>query len=105
LGGAPDLSRLEETVQRAGESLVGMGGNKLAKQEMLRGIFRINHEIGRIAREFPSIAPALREMQLEVNFVTIRVKRDEPEEARAGFERVESRLRKVRDTLAKVPKD
>ena len=72
MGGAPDLSRLEETVRRAGESLVGIAGNKSAKQEMLRDIFRMNHEIGRIAREFPSIAPALREMQLEVNFVTIR---------------------------------
>ncbi len=105
MGGEPDLSRLEDAVQRAGESLAAAGASKSAKQETLRGIFRMNHEIGRIAREFPSITPALREMQLDVNFVTIRVKRDEPEEARAGFERVVSQLKKVRDIRAAIPQD
>ena len=62
-----------------------MTGEGPAKKEGLKDVFRMNHEMGRIAREFPALAPRLREMQLEVNSMTIQIKRDEWEGARVAF--------------------
>jgi hypothetical protein len=98
LGRVPDFRFLEETLLAAGETLRAMTGDGPAKKEVLKDVFRINHEMGRIAREFPTLAPGLREMQLEVNSMTIQIKREEVEGAMAAFARVSSCLRKVRET-------
>jgi hypothetical protein len=97
LGQVPELDHLEEALRRTGDSLEEMIRDGSTKQATLKEIFGINNEIGRMAREFPSMGPALREMQLEVNFVTIQVKRSELNLARDGLERVTSSLAKLRD--------
>jgi hypothetical protein len=75
------------------------------KQAVLKDVFRVNHEIGRIAREFSSMEPALRDMQLEVNFVTIQVKRGGLDQAREGYGRVVASLDKVRGAGASASRD
>jgi len=104
LGRVPDFRLLEDALLAAGESLRAMTGDGPAKKEGLKDVFRMNHEMGRIAREFPALAPRLREMQLEVNSMTIQIKRDEWEGARAAFARVSSCLQKVREAAAAPPK-
>jgi hypothetical protein len=89
------LERLGFLVRRMGESLAGAAGDATQKHAVLRDVFRVNHEMGRIAREFPSMGPALRDLQTEVNFVTIQVKRGGFDEAREGFGRVVASLGRV----------
>jgi hypothetical protein len=74
-------------------------------QAVLKDVFVVNNEIGRIAREFSSIEPALRDMQLEVNFVTIQVKRGDLDQAREGYGRVAASLDRVRGALASASRD
>jgi hypothetical protein len=100
LGRVPDFRLLEQTVLAAGESIRATSGDGPAKNEALKDVFRINHEMGRMARDFPAIAPGLREMQLEVNSMTIQIKSHEWEGARAAFERVRSCLQKIREAEA-----
>jgi len=99
----PDFRPLEGALLAVGESLNVRSGEGSAKKEVLRDIFRLNHEIGRLAREFPTIAQALREMQLDVNSVTIEIKRDDREQARTAFGRVSSHLQKVREAKGRIP--
>jgi len=92
------LERLDGAVRRMGESLAEAAGDETQKHAVLRDVFRVNHEMGRIAREFPSMGPALRDLQMEVNFVTIQVKRAGFDQAREGFARVVASLERVRST-------
>jgi hypothetical protein len=79
-----------------GESLAQGAGDATQKHAVLRDIFRVNHETGRIARKYPDMGPALRDLQTEVNFVTIQVKRGGFDEAREGFRRIVASLERVR---------
>jgi hypothetical protein len=90
------LERLDGAVRRMGESLAQGAGDATQKHAVLRNIFRVNHETGRIARESPSMGPALRDLQMEVNFVTIQVKGGGFDQAREGFGRVVASLERVR---------
>ena len=72
-----------------------LGEDGSGKQEALKDVFRVNHEIGRISRSFTHLAPALREVQLQVNFTTIQIKRNRPEAALEGFARVSSSLSRL----------
>lgn len=92
-------------MRRVGEALEGIIKDGSPKQAALKDVFRLNHEIGRMARESPSLAPALREMQLEINYVTIHIKRNELDAARDGFERVAAALGKVRAARAMASSD
>jgi hypothetical protein len=74
-------------------------------QAVLRDVFMVNNEIGRIARQFSSMEPALRDMQLEVNFVTIQIKRGGLDQAREGYGRVVASLDKIRGALASASRD
>jgi hypothetical protein len=58
-----------------------------------------------MARESPSLAPALREMQLEINYMTIHIKRNELNMAGERFERVSAALGKVRAARAMASSD
>ncbi|MDA4113145.1 MAG: hypothetical protein OK474_03775 [Thaumarchaeota archaeon] len=105
MGRAPDLDRLEEAVRKMGGSLTKEVEDAMQKQAVLKDVFRVNHEIGRIAREFPSMGPVLRDMQLEVNFVTIQTKRGGLGQAREGYGRVLASLDKVRSALTRASRD
>ena len=106
MGRVPDLARLEEAVGKMGYSLTEVVVDAARrKQAVLKDVFRVNHEIGRIAREFSSVELALRDMQLEVNFVTIQVKRGGLDQAREGYGRVVASLDKVKGALASASRD
>jgi hypothetical protein len=96
---APDLGRLEEAVSRVGKSVRGVIDAGQSKQAALGEVFRLNNEIGRMAREHPWLAPALKEMQLEVNLLTIQLKRDQPDAASLGVERMAAALGGVRSAI------
>lgn len=91
------LDRLDLAVRSMGGSLRAMEVAADAKREVLRGIFRIDDEIGRAARGFPPLEPALREMQLEVNSMTMAIKRNRLDAASEAFVRVESCLERVKE--------
>jgi hypothetical protein len=88
-----------------GDSLTEVVVDATQKQAVLKDVFRVNNEIGRIAREFPSIESALRDMQVEVNFVTIQAKRGGLDQAREGYGRVVASLDKVRDARTRASRD
>jgi hypothetical protein len=79
-------------VRRIGDALDGTIGRGSPKQDVLKEVFRLNHAMGRMARESPSLGPALRDIQLEVNFMTIHIKRNELDLAKERFGRLASRL-------------
>ncbi|MGA2664287.1 MAG: hypothetical protein ABSF83_05020 [Nitrososphaerales archaeon] len=91
------LGRLDLAVRSMGGSLLANEGGASAKREALGGVFWIDDEIGRAARGCPPLEPALRAMQLEVNSMTIAIKRDRLDAAREAFGRVESCLERVRE--------
>jgi hypothetical protein len=84
-----------------GDSLTKAVTDETLKQAVLKDVFRVNHEIGRIAREFPYMGPALRDTQLEVNFVTIQAKRGGLGQAMEGYGRVVASLDEVRSALTR----
>jgi hypothetical protein len=105
LGLVPDLDRLEEAVRKLGDSLIEAVMDATQKQVVLKDVFRVNHEIGKIAREFPFMEPALRDMQLEVNFVTIQAKRGGMGQATEGYRRVVASLDRVRSARTEASRD
>ncbi len=98
MGRVPDFRLLEDALLATGKSL--HAGDGPAKAEILRDVFRMNHEMGRMARGFPALAPSLREMQLEVNSMTVHIKREERGSARVALEKVTSCLGRVKDAQA-----
>ena len=98
-----DLSRLRELMDvlrgRLDSSVEGAGA-----QEVLRAIYGVNNELGRLARGDSSLRIALTELQLLLNSVTMEVKRRRFPEALASFARAENSLSSIRkDKDARKP--
>jgi hypothetical protein len=77
-------------------SVGALGTEGTGKQDALKGIFRVNREIGRLSMEFGRMRPVLRELQLEVNLVTIDIKRGRTEAAKERATKVSTALERVR---------
>jgi hypothetical protein len=96
----PDLDALEAAVGRFGSSVAALGEGGAGRQDVLKDVFRLNREIGRMASDFPRMRPVLREMQLEVNLTTMEVKRGRSQAAKQAAARVATSLERVRAALA-----
>ncbi len=70
----------------------------------LEHVFRVNQEVGRIARSFAWTRPVLRDLQLEVNFTTIQIKKNRPTEAAEGLARASACLERVKAAWAVAPR-
>ena len=95
-----ELDALESAVSRLADSIAGLSDDGSGRQDALKDVFRINQEIGRIARSLDWMAPALRDMQLEVNLTTIQIKNGRSGSAREAFAKVSSSFAKVMATQA-----
>ncbi len=105
MASAPDLDGLEQAVRKVAVSLSRTDETESSRRGTLLEVFRLNQLMGRMARDFSPLAPALKEMQLEVNAMTVRIKRGEWETALAGLKGVEDSLEKVAATAAVAPRD
>lgn len=95
LANDPDLDALHAALERLCHSVGALGADGAGRQEALKDVFRVNREIGRLAMDFGWMRPVLREVQLEVNLVTVDVKRGRTEEARERVAKVSSSLERA----------
>ena len=96
MGRTPEFDGLDEALRRLGASIAALGSDGSGKQTALEDIFRVNQEIGRLARAFRQMTPALRELQLKVNATTVLVKGNRPAEALQAFTDVTSGVAQVK---------
>jgi hypothetical protein len=83
--------------------LIGELGLEIGSLEKTRGeisnsmriIFKVNQELGRIARQEPALKKQMIDIQLSVNVVTVGLKRGDVAEARAAFQLAEDSLSQV----------
>ena len=95
LASEPELDSLEKAVRRVARSLSSGSGEGTWRREALAEVYSLNQIIGRMARESPGLSTVLREMQLDVNAVTVQAKHGERESAVASLRRVEGSLERV----------
>ncbi len=91
----PRLLDLERAFDELKETVVG----PVRRQVVLRAMFRVNDELGRLARGEGQLRGRLTGMQALLNAVTIEVKRGDAAKARDAFARAEEALRDLRDDL------
>jgi hypothetical protein len=88
----PRLAELQRLLAELRTGLVGAEKDGQDNQMTLQAIFRTNNELGRVAREDPSLRPALVELQLRLNSVTVELKRGRRATAWENFLEAEERF-------------
>lgn len=86
----PELSGLRKLMEELRARVESLSEGSAINQAVLRSMFSVNNELGRLAREDDSVRGALTELQLRLNLVTIEVKRGRPTEARDAFRQAEN---------------
>lgn len=83
---------LSEAVSALGESLDSFSLGGATEIDVFQNIFRLNSELGKLARADPSLRPLLIEIQSRINTVTIEVKGSNAQGAAEAFREAASRL-------------
>ena len=75
-----------------------LAGGMTNNEDTLKAIFRLNNEIGRVAKSHPGKNSNLRELQAYVNMVTVGLKHGRPNDLREGLIGAEQAIRKSNDS-------
>ena len=96
-----DIEAAFSQVKSSAEKAIG--GDEASKDLSFQDIFALNNAIGRLAREQPGTMPKMKELQGQVNMITVGMKYGRAADLREGLSVTEESIKAIKKERSSPP--